>query len=345
MDATSAPQEALEEAALAFFGPQSFTFEKCTGGVNNRLYKVQLNNGSETFVLRIYNNGGFTERVEYEHAILEKLKGRELPFEVPQLVPSAVNSGALAIPLKSMNGAQACVFRFIQGKPAKNTSVLAHSCGRATAILLKAMADIRLGSCPNPRFRDVYEACPGRKMLPEQIERILQGPEFDEFREETTYLQNELARVAGIANSGELQLREQQIHADLHTDNFLSTDTEVTGVLDFEFSAFDWTVMEVAVGLTKYLGNDETMQLISNYIEGFKKGGGSLTISEIRFLCDGMVLRILSNVVFFAGRATASPPQDNIGTLVSKVVPYAKRCRWIEANRGTLEDLLLRDSK
>jgi Ser/Thr protein kinase RdoA (MazF antagonist) len=37
-----------------------------------------------------------------------------------------------------------------------------------------------------------------------------------------------------------LHLPEQQIHADAHTDNFLVEGDVVSGILDFEFSAFDW---------------------------------------------------------------------------------------------------------
>jgi hypothetical protein len=40
---------------------------------------------------------------------------------------------------------------------------------------------------------------------------------------------------------------------DLHSDNFLTVDNVVSGVLDFEFTAFDWRVMELCVGLTKYV--------------------------------------------------------------------------------------------
>ena len=93
--------------------------------------------------------------------------------------------------------------------------------------------------------------------------------------------------------------------------------------------------MEACVGLTKYVATDgiDIRASVAAFLAGYGAGGGRLTAAEARFVPDGMVLRILSNVVFFAGRATAQPPQDNIRTLVSKVVPYARRCRWIESNR------------
>ncbi len=93
--------------------------------------------------------------------------------------------------------------------------------------------------------------------------------------------------------------------------------------------------MEACVGLTKYVATEgiDIRASIAAFLAGYGAGSGRLTAEEAAFVPDGMVLRILSNVVFFAGRATAEPPQDNIGTLVNKIVPYAKRCRWIESNR------------
>lgn len=40
---------------------------------------------------------------------------------------------------------------------------------------------------------------------------------------------------------------KQLIHGDLHYDNVLVDDEKVSGLLDFEFAAFDWRAMELAV--------------------------------------------------------------------------------------------------
>jgi hypothetical protein len=43
----------------------------------------------------------------------------------------------------------------------------------------------------------------------------------------------------------------QLIHGDLHYDNVMVVDDAVSGLLDFEFCAYDWRAMELAVALSK----------------------------------------------------------------------------------------------
>ncbi len=45
---------------------------------------------------------------------------------------------------------------------------------------------------------------------------------------------------------------KQLIHGDLHYDNILCKEGAVAGILDFEFVALDWRVMELAICLSKY---------------------------------------------------------------------------------------------
>jgi homoserine kinase type II len=340
MDATEASDAALREGVRGFLGDgdaASCRFVKATGGVNNRVYLVDRPNGAR-LVIRVYNNGGNRERVAFEHGILEALRDSSLPFQVPRLLRAP--GGATSVPITSMEvGTEACMFEPIPGATARVDSLrTAHSAGAAIARLVQRMAGIVLPPSPNPLFRQVYSACPGRVLAPAEVERIVRGPEFEAVRGEAAYLLAELARVCAVADR-QTKLPEQQIHADAHLDNLLAdADGEVTGILDFEFSARDWRVMEACVGLTKYVATQgiDIRASIAAFLAGYRAGGGRLTREEAAFVPDGMVLRILSNVVFFAGRATADPPQDNIGTLVNKMVPYAQRCRWIESNRDFL---------
>jgi homoserine kinase type II len=78
-------------------------------------------------------------------------------------------------------------------------------------------------------------------------------------------------------------------------------------------------------------------ELVKSYINGYASVS-TLNENEISFVPDGMVLRILSNVIFFCGRAAMG--QDRIEMLASKVAPYAKRCKWIDENKVWLVDEL-----
>ena len=130
---------------------------------------------------------------------------------------------------------------------------------------------------------------------------------------------------------------------------------QVSGLLDFEFSAYDWRFMEIAVGLSKYVGNINIEPIFENYgplpppppsragppptgawssrpltprlhslitsslasVDGYREGGGRLSPTELELVPDGIILRILSNVVYFAGRAVAG--EDSIEALTGRV--------------------------
>jgi Ser/Thr protein kinase RdoA (MazF antagonist) len=76
-------EEALREEALAYFFPKEVT-TTCTptsGGVNNVVNYVNTSDGKR-YILRIYNNGNKTVKVQCEHAILQQLQQQKLSFQV-----------------------------------------------------------------------------------------------------------------------------------------------------------------------------------------------------------------------------------------------------------------------
>lgn len=50
-------------------------------------------------------------------------------------------------------------------------------------------------------------------------------------------------------------------------------DDTVSGFLDFEFCAYDWRAMELAVALSKYVGEAEPLPLIEEFVEGYCQFG------------------------------------------------------------------------
>jgi len=67
------------------------------------------------YILRIYNNGCMTEKVECEHQILAQLAKQKLSFETPRVLPSL--DGKPYVVLSSGTGA--CVFEIIPGELAE----------------------------------------------------------------------------------------------------------------------------------------------------------------------------------------------------------------------------------
>lgn len=115
----------------------------------------------------------------------------------------------------------------------------------------------------------------------------------------------------------------------------LVQDGKVTGLLDFEFSAIDYRAMELAVCLSKYAGEAEAMAFFNSFIAGFVQHG-RLTPQEIDAVPDLINLRILSNVVYFVGRALSK--EDDIASLTTRLENYNKRVEWVNANAQAIRD-------
>jgi homoserine kinase type II len=107
----------------------------------------------------------------------------------------------------------------------------------------------------------------------------------------------------------------------------------VVGLLDFEFVAYDWRVMELAVALSKYFDQDDPLPLIREFVAGYALHG-DLTDAELEALPDLINLRMFSNVIYFTGRAVSG--EDDLKSLTSRAGSYSKRVRWINANRSAL---------
>ena len=136
-----------------------------------------------------------------------------------------------------------------------------------------------------------------------------------------------------------LAIAERKRHAptDAHYDNLLCADGKVSGFLDFEFCATDFAAMELAISLSKYVGEPDPMPYLQDFINGFAEHG-QLTVDEMEAIPALINLRVLSNVVYFVGRALAG--EDDIKSLTSRIESYAARVRFINANGHLIVDAL-----
>jgi hypothetical protein len=73
-------------------------------------------------------------------------------------------------------------------------------------------------------------------------------------------------------------------------------------------------------------------------VGGYKEGGGALTVEEAALAPQLVQLRILNNVVYFAGRALNG--EDSVEPLRGRAGVYATRCKWLDANESYFVGLL-----
>ncbi len=289
--------------------------------------------GDQRLVLRVYNNGSNTARVRFEHALLAELRkvSDTLSFAVPRTLPALAGGGS-HVPLS--NGAEASMFELIPGTLPKLTHTRA--IGKAFGELTTAMYGISVAPLESPTapYWQIYKV--HHAVTRESFFATVAGPAFDSVRGATDFLVEQLRSVEStIEECHALQLPSSLIHGDGHYDNVLVQDGAVSGLLDFEFAAQDWRAMELAICLSKYVGEPNPMSFLEPFIEGFAEKG-VLTAAEIKAMPALINLRVLSNVVYFVGRALSG--EDDITSLTSRAEAYAARVRWVNANGQLISD-------
>jgi homoserine kinase type II len=327
---TLTSMELAREALSKFFDDSvvgAMELTPTTGGVNNIVQYVTLPSG-ERELLRIYNNGCDAKRVQFEHGILKQLNAMEakMSFEVPNFLPSKED------PTKSMarlsNGADACMCKIIPGELPKLTCAM--DLGRAAGELNTALTNVNMdkslcSTAPYWKMWAVHHA-----VTRENFIETMKGPYFDHVRKAADRMLEETLRITERCETGYQELPVQLIHGDLHYDNVLVKDAKVTALLDFEFAAYDWRAMELAIGLSKYAGEEpDAMPYFDDYIDGYATTG-RLTREEAQAIPDLINLRILSNIVYFVGRHIAG--EDDIASITTRIENYARRVDWIKSN-------------
>ena len=319
------------EAASFFLSDSNLKFSPTSGGVNNVVQYVETSD-SKKYVLRVYNNGQNTPRVKFEHEVLGQLRKKSLSFKIPTTIASIV-TGESSVSLS--NGAEASLFELIPGELPKLTRV--QQIGAASGELCSALGDIVVNQiCPTPPYYELFKV--HHAVTRDLFFQEVASPIFDSCREPTDKLVSAIVDVEKKISSFEaLNLPKQLIHGDLHYDNVLCDGDKVSGLLDFEFCALDWRAMEIAICLSKYAGEKDAMKYFDSFITGFAEKG-VLTQQEIEVIPDLINLRVLSNVVYFVGRALGN--EDSIDALTSRAATYAGRVQWIKDNSQAIIDLV-----
>ena len=325
------------EAVRQFFPlAEQVTLTPTAGGVNNVVQYLELP-GGEKKILRIYNNGLNTARVAFEHEILKQLNsrfGKEMSFKIPQFLPSIKDPSKTYVELSS--GACACIVDVIEGSLPKLTCVrdIGRASGELNSMITKIQLDRSFGNGPTPPYFELYKV--HHAVTRELFFKSMAGPDFDSTRPWADKMIKEVLELeATISRLQKLSLPFGLIHGDLHYDNVLCKDGRVTGLLDFEFASNDWRAMELAICLSKYAGEkDKTGQSIAmpfftDFIDGFAEKG-ELTDPEIEAIPDLILLRVLSNVVYFVGRAIGG--EDDISSLTTRIENYCGRVDWLKKN-------------
>lgn len=277
------------------------TLRKRSGGWNNTTYFVE--NNVHPAVLRIYDTHRDRDKIEFEHAVLQKLGTLDLPFKVP--VPICTPAGNTVVQLKAADDKFACLFQYIQGdSPVEEENHYFKSFGEAAGLLSYTLSDINPGLAPV--YRPYYELGKAYPLCSRDTIRELclnpPGP-FTDLTRELNMLYEAYDNIAGSLT--ELQeLPHQLVHGDLNASNLLVETTDhrqVAALLDFEFCTFDVRAMEPAVILSGLLGHAEVKAAVRDFCRGFSRHI-RLSEAEVKAIPVLMLLRKVDVFLHFVTR-------------------------------------------
>jgi homoserine kinase type II len=281
-------------------------------GMSNESYYVSSAAGSH--VLRVHTAKPL-QAIRFEHEVLRLLIDAELPFQVPQPLPT-IRGDTVALDVDSAR--QCALFRRIQGETLHDADTAAVSrAAEAFARLDLALARIERTDIPAPVFsgdlRSLHPAVTDLAQLDDLV-----GPQGREM----------LEHAAESAGPIYASLPTQLTHGDFSFGNVLISRGRVRGIVDFEYSGRDVRAMELAAGLASAIARPSRDSLWRPVLRGYL-GTLRLDVTEIAALPALVILHWSVIVVWWAGRSLdARPFADGLAALVDRALIVAQ---WIDA--------------
>jgi Ser/Thr protein kinase RdoA (MazF antagonist) len=295
--------------------PRPRVLSRADAGISNETWFVSSAAGEH--VLRLYVDARL-DAIRFEHEILRRLLGAELPFAIPR--PAATTTGdTLALEVESAR--YAALFRSIPGDHVRDSDI--QDVARAAVAFAEldiALATIDRADLSRRTFDgDLRSVHPAISDLG-QLDAIAGGP-----------ARALVERAAENAAAMYASLPAQLIHGDFAFTNVLTRDSRVRGVLDFEYVGRDVRAKELAAGLALVLTKSTGQQLWRPFLRSYL---GRLPLDPIELAAlpalaalHYAVIVVWSSGRFVDGRRTS----DALATDVSRALSVE---RWV-ATRGT----------
>ncbi|HYF76838.1 MAG TPA: phosphotransferase [Symbiobacteriaceae bacterium] len=279
--------------------PGPVTFRQIDIGFINAIFAVEAPSGR--YVLRVYREPGDFSRIRHEHRVAIWLQQAGLSYAVPAPIPAA-DGETLAAVAGPEGVSYVALIPFLPGThPDFRHLNQAEAAGAALGELVTALGALR----PDAAILAVPSYCELTRIHAE----IPNPPAVVDWLPVEPAWRHRIGRLleSALANVGSMynRLPRQVIHGDLTHGNVLMEDDRVTGLLDFEFSAWDLRAMDYAVGIG---GGPKSLR--SGWgdwavLESFSRGyfrHHRLTAEELEVLPDLIRLRRLNILLRFAGR-------------------------------------------
>lgn len=272
--------DSLEEIIAHYFHNQDVKTESVPFGLTNTTVFVSVND--QKFVVRMYDR--YTKSVQslkLEMNITSFLERLQLSFEIPRFLPTL--NGEAFVTLQ--DGTLGACVTYIQGSaPALLTLKDARTFGSVVGELsvklnkYKKPDNLNFGEIP---FIDMYRIHP--LVNKESVESFWNNPPFQITDEQKNSYHIAIASVKEQLEALKL-LPRQYVHHDLLVFNLLATGEKITGVLDFDFMAYDIAFLEFAISFNHVLQESKgSLHMAAAFIDGYSEFR-SFTKDELRQL-------------------------------------------------------------
>jgi homoserine kinase type II len=292
-------------------------------GRSNESYFVKSAAG--VHVLRVHIAKSL-HAIRFEHEVLRRLIDADLPFRVPQPLPT-LRGDTVALDVDS---ARQCALSWrIPGEPLDDTDTAAVArASDAFARLDMAFAEIERTDLPAPVFtgdlRTMHPAVTDLGQLDDLVGRS--GRAMAE-------------RAAERAGPIYASLPTQLIHGDFGFGNVLVSGGRVRGVVDFEYAGHNVRAMELAAGLSSAIARESRESLWRSVLRGYL-GTLRLDVTELAALPALAILHWAVIVVWWSGRSLDGQPfPDGLAALVDRAIIVEQ---WMDAHGPELVAAALR---
>lgn len=274
-------------------------FREIDQGYINAIYAVGT--PVDRYVMRIYREPGDLSRIRHEHAVALRLQQAGLSFRIPAPIPTA-NGETLATVAGPEGETYVALIPFLPGAhPDFRNLRQAEAAGAALGELVSALGSMEpdATALAVPAYGDLAGSHPEFHDPLSLLDWLPVEPAW------RTRFGQVLESV--LVQAGRLygQLPRQMTHGDFTHGNVLMEGDRVTGVLDFEFSAWALRVMDYAIGIgggPKSLRSGwEDWDVLASFSRGYF-AHHHLTEEELEALPDLIRLRRAYFVLRFAER-------------------------------------------
>ena len=281
---TKLSENNLKEFFLKYNLGKLIKYKGIQEGIENTNYFIQTETGK--FILTVYEKRVEEKDLPFFMGLMKNLYDADFPSPEP-----IVNKNGNYI--TEIINKKAAVVSFLDGSSKKNLNPNdCHKVGIQTAklhLITKNLSGKRENKLSVNSWRKIYEKVKNdcSKIHPNLTKTIEKN--LDE-----------------IENNWPKNIPSGIIHADLFPDNIFFKSDEITGIIDFYFSCYDFYVFEIAICLNALCFEGQKENLSFNVTKAKKFIDGYSSIRKLndkekehlKILCQGAAIRFLLTRVF-----------------------------------------------